>query len=73
LGYCLSSLEEASKAGNRKKLQAREYNRATVNNLPIPLVPWCEESDKEPKANTATAINKMIKFKGLGRLLFLEW
>jgi len=23
--------------------------------------------------NTATAINKMIKFKVLGRLLFLEW
>ena len=52
------SLKEASKAGNRKKLQAREYNRATDNNLPIPLVPGCEESDNEPKATSIVAALK---------------
>jgi hypothetical protein len=56
--YRLLILEDASKAGNRKKLQVSEYNKAIINNLPIPLIPVCEETDKEPKATKAVAALK---------------
>lgn len=69
----LKNLVDAThKAGRIKNVQPSEYNRATVNNLPIPLVPGCEESANEPKAtSTVAALNStaraMLDCSGLVR------